>query len=267
MVGIDGSTGSDVAFRTAVDLARLCEGVVYGVAVVPEVGSDSTGPSLAVQRDPQAAAEVKEFGTSWFTEALDACEGSCATAQVEFARNLLSGDPGRVLVEQAEGCDMVVVGAHGRDDDPHTLLGHTARRVLRSCIKPILVTRGPYKPFKRALVGYDGTADSGHAVEWVADFAAPGGWQVWLITGTYPQSELADGARRAAGIIMSRGVKPEVGIHLGGAPDILFEQAEKYDVDLIAIGSAPKGPVTGFFIGEAWPDIVEQARTCVLCWR
>ena len=71
----------------------------------------------------------------------------------------------------------------------------------------------------------------------------------------------------AARILEGRGLDPDVRIVEGDAPSIVFEQAKDFDADLIIIGAAPKGPVTGFFIGEAWPDIVEQAKIPVLCWR
>jgi nucleotide-binding universal stress UspA family protein len=43
MVGVDGSTGADVAFRQAVDLAQLCEAGVFAVAVRPDPGPPSPG--------------------------------------------------------------------------------------------------------------------------------------------------------------------------------------------------------------------------------
>ncbi len=151
--------------------------------------------------------------------------------------------------------------------DQNTLIGHTTRRVMRHATKPVLVTREEYAPITTVVVGYDGTADSGHAIEWTADFAAAGDWTVHLITGALPGTDLAGAARRAARLVTARGVEPEVRVVAGDAPDVLFDEAKAVGADLIAIGASPKGALTGFFIGESWPDIVEQAKVPVLCWR
>lgn len=267
MVGVDGSPGAEAAFRIAVDLAGLCQGSVYAVAVMPERGQFD-GP---IDRRQPADSEAQEIATRDvgrnIEDALDACNEICLTAGVEFVREVLVGDPVRVLTREAEGAEMLVIGAQGQRNDPLNLLGSTAQRVLRQSIKPVLVVRGAAEPFQRALVGYDGTPDAGHAVEWTADFARDGGWQVRMVTGAHPESYLASGARRAARILEARGLDPDVQLVEGDAPGILFEHAKAFEADLIVIGAAPKGAVTGFFIGEAWPDVVEQAKVSVLCWR
>jgi nucleotide-binding universal stress UspA family protein len=267
MVGVDGSPGSQAALRTAMDLTALCDGTLHAVAVVPDLGQ---GEVPVAERDMvQADAEDALSGTLSlsFEQALDACERACATAEIRCERELLVGDPPRVLAREAQGCDLLVVGAHGQTDDAATLIGNTTRRVLRHATKPVLVTRGDYAPITTVVVGYDGTADSGHAVEWAADFAAAGEWEVHLITGALVRSDLAEAARRAARIVTARGVEPQVRVVAGDAPDVIFDEAKAVGADLIAIGASPKGALTGFFIGESWPDIVEQATVPVLCWR
>ncbi len=267
MVGVDGSAGSGVAFRTATDLAKLCDGVVYAVAVVPDSGPGEG----AFDEHPGAETQVEEVVTGatsrWFEEALDACAEACSVAEVGFMRNVLIGDPARILTREAEGCDLLVVGSHGQTDSPNALVGNTTRRILRHSTKPMLVTRGEYKPISRVVVGYDGTADSGHAVEWVGDFGRMGEWQVCMVTGAPLGSALAEGTQRAARLLTVRGIEPDVHLVEGDAPGVIFDEAHACDADLIAIGATPKGPVTGFFIGEAWPDVVEQAKVPVLCWR
>jgi nucleotide-binding universal stress UspA family protein len=48
---------------------------------------------------------------------------------------------------------------------------------------------------------------------------------------------------------------------------VVFEQAKEWKPDLIAVGGPVRGALTGFFLGEAWPDIVEQAEVPVMRWR
>ncbi len=53
------------------------------------------------------------------------------------------GDPASEIVEWAdeEGCDLVVVGTHGRSGIPRLILGSVAERVVRQAHVPVLVAR------------------------------------------------------------------------------------------------------------------------------
>lgn len=263
MVGVDGSSGSDVATRYAAEFAQLLGGGVYAVAVLPQHADPE---AAADERDTdQVAAEraAPQAARAWF----DAAREACRTAEVELVEQVERGEVAEVLAEQAESVDLVVGGAHGLTADATQLLGGTTRRLLRSCIKPMLIARAEYRPIERVVVGYDGSPDAGHAVALVADLACGPRWEVALVVGAPEQSELAEGAYRAAKLIRSRGVEPEVRLVEGDAPSILFEEAERFDADLIAIGAAMHGALSAFFFGEAWPEVVEQSELPVLLWR
>lgn len=55
------------------------------------------------------------------------------------------GDPGRRILEVAEeiDCDVIVMGTHGARDFAETMLGSTARWVVRRSPRPVLVVRLP----------------------------------------------------------------------------------------------------------------------------
>jgi nucleotide-binding universal stress UspA family protein len=82
-----------------------------------------------------------------------------------------------------------------------------------------------------------------------------------------PESALAEGAEYASQLVATRGIAAEVMLVAGDAPSVIFQQAKKWDPDMIAVGGAQRGALSGFFLGEAWPDIVEQAEVPVLRWR
>ncbi len=267
MVGVDGSPYSEVALQYAVEIAGLAGAGVVGLA---GVAGDFNGEQPVAEHDVAEIEGLESLPTSvveWFRQALDACGEACRVAEVPFAARMLAGHPARVLTREAQAADMLVLGCKGRRDDDMELLGNTTRHLIRSCIKPVLVARGEYRPLKRALVGYDGSPASSHAVEWVADLAAAGDWEVAVVTGAMPESELAEGVRFAADLVRSRGVDPEVMRVEGDAPSIIFEQMRAWEPDIIAVGGPVKGALSGFFLGEAWPEIVEQADVPVLRWR
>ncbi len=267
MVRVDGSQHSKVALRYAVEIADLAGAEVVGLA---SVAGDFDGEAPADEHAVEELAALEALPQAvvgWFRDALDDCAETCATADVEFVARMLAGRPAQVIPEEAQACDLVVLGAKGRHDSEMVLVGPTAVQVTRSCIKPVLITRDEHRPIRRAMVGYDGSPASGHAVEWVADLASAGDWEVAIITGAMPESSLAEGVEYAARLVETRGVTPEAMLVEGDAPTIIFEQARAGRPDLIAVGGPLKGALTGFFLGEDWPDVVEQAHVPVLRWR
>ncbi|MEA3403454.1 MAG: universal stress protein [Armatimonadota bacterium] len=267
MVGVDGSPKSEVAVRYAVELAGIAGADVVGVACAVEDFDGEVEFDEHTVEEIEGLEHIPTAAVAWFRGALDTCGETCSTADLDFTPRLLAGRPGEVLVEEAQACDMVVIGAKGRRDQHAELLGGTAHHVIRRCIKPVLITRGEYREITRVMVGYDGSPASGHAVEWVADLAALGGWEVGIVTGAMPESALAEGVEYAARLVGTRGIDADVARVEGDAPSVIFDQASEWEPDLIAVGGAVRGTLTGFFLGEAWPDIVEQAEVPVLRWR
>lgn len=266
MVGVDGSPHSEVALRYAVAIAELAGAGVTGMAAVAGDYQGEAPPEEHPVEELEGLEHLPTTVIEWFEQALGRCAETCAVAEVPFTAHMLAGRPGHVIPDEAQACDLVVLGARGQHDSID-LLGRTARDVVRSAIKPVLVTRAEYRPIGRALVGYDASPAAGHAVEWVADLAALGGWEVVLVAGAMPQHGLASDIEHAADLVRTRGVEPEVVRGPGDAPTIIFEQARRHKVDLIAVGGPARGALSGFFLGEKWPEVVEQAEVPVLRWR
>jgi nucleotide-binding universal stress UspA family protein len=61
-------------------------------------------------------------------------------------RHLLREGDAAAVIEQVvreEGCDLVVLGTHGRSGLEHLLMGSTAERIIRRCPCPALVVKYP----------------------------------------------------------------------------------------------------------------------------
>jgi len=62
---------------------------------------------------------------------------------VSLQRSTVEGSPAREIVDYAttEGCDLVVMGTHGRSGVDRLLLGSVAERVVRRSPVPVLTVR------------------------------------------------------------------------------------------------------------------------------
>jgi nucleotide-binding universal stress UspA family protein len=63
----------------------------------------------------------------------------------EVETRLVEGSAWHEIVETArtQGCDLIVMGTHGRGAIAHFLLGSVAEKVLRKAPCPVLTVRGP----------------------------------------------------------------------------------------------------------------------------
>jgi nucleotide-binding universal stress UspA family protein len=75
-----------------------------------------------------------------------------ADPEVTVEHRLAEGNPARVIVEQAEasGCDLIVMGTHGRTGLGRLLLGSVAEHVLRKACCPVLTVKAPAPDFEVA---------------------------------------------------------------------------------------------------------------------
>lgn len=142
LVPLDGSATAARGLEEAVALAR------------------STGASLALLHVIDAFPVTMEVATASAWEALmdglrqhgqgllDQAEQAARTHGVATTSMLVEFPAGRVadvIVEQAQaqGCDLVVMGTHGRRGFRHALMGSDAERVLHISPLPVLVVRHP----------------------------------------------------------------------------------------------------------------------------
>lgn len=131
VVGIDGSPASELATAIAFEEASW-----RGVELV----------AIHAWSD----AEVFDIGTSeWSAEQTGAVQALAERLagwqerypDVDVHRRIVSGDPARHLIEQAEWSQLVVVGSRGRGGFPGMLLGSVSTAVVQAGRAPVIVAR------------------------------------------------------------------------------------------------------------------------------
>lgn len=140
LVPLDGSPTADRGFEEAVALARATKASLVLVHVIDV-------QPLAVEMAPatswQAICDsLRQQGQSL----LDRASKTAAEHDVSSEQRLIEGRLQRVgdtIVDEARsaGCDLVVMGTHGRRGISHALLGSDAERVARQCPVPVLLVR------------------------------------------------------------------------------------------------------------------------------
>lgn len=74
---------------------------------------------------------------------LEAAEDLLRQAEIEFEKELLSGEPGPTILEAGEryDCDAVVMGARGRGVLRSAVLGSVSQRVLHGSPVPVTIVK------------------------------------------------------------------------------------------------------------------------------
>jgi len=138
LVPTDGSAASRRAIEQAVALAAEHGATIHAVYVV----NTASYASLPTESSWDGVAEMLE---SEGESALDEVAELAAERDVSVERVFLDGSPSREIIRYAEevGCDLVVMGTHGRGGIDRLLLGSVAERVVRSSNVPVLTVRVP----------------------------------------------------------------------------------------------------------------------------
>ena len=141
LLATDGSAASEHAAKLAVGMART-----YGASLTalyvsdpyPYLGVGEVNPmgyqaysAAAQQLAAQAHAQV---------EALCKADGAPVPLQVRLVEDVAAASG---IVESAKelGCDLIIMGSHGRTGIKRLMLGSVATKVVAESSVPVLVTR------------------------------------------------------------------------------------------------------------------------------
>ncbi|MBY0525352.1 MAG: universal stress protein [Gemmataceae bacterium] len=131
----DFSQSSDYAFRLACSLARDHGAVVVHLHVMP---------SFRVYGGEMGAVVVPEHDPDTLLEKLHDLQPPGA---LRVEPRVEEGNPVTRILETAEeiGCDLIVMGTHGRTGLTRLLMGSVADRVVRKAPCPVLTVKAPLR--------------------------------------------------------------------------------------------------------------------------
>ena len=164
LVGYDGSSSSQQALRWAAREARergvvltVCHAWTEGYAGPPSTGD----PDDATRR-----------GAEWVLDS-----GLRMTGADDVRPMLIEGPAARMLCENSQDSDMVVIGSRGLGGLSGLLLGSVSLQVAAHASAPVVVVRGHWRPAGAfapgpVVVGADGSAVSDAALAFAGEEAA-----------------------------------------------------------------------------------------------
>ncbi|MBW0171293.1 MAG: universal stress protein [Hydrogenophaga sp.] len=139
LVPTDGSGLAAQATTTAVQLAGSLNAQIIGVNVIDPFPYIGIGDASAVGLQAYLTEAKRAAG-----EALDASRQLCEAAGIAFAGDTIERNvvyEGIIETAEAEGCDLIVMGSHGRQGVKALILGSVAQKVLTHAKVPVLIVK------------------------------------------------------------------------------------------------------------------------------
>jgi nucleotide-binding universal stress UspA family protein len=140
LVPTDGSPVSERAVDAAIDFARSCGCDVVALSVaVPEPAFQSLEGAAAY--DPGLQADLLLEGAKTQVESVAARAGKAGVPCSTLTTWAL--DPAEAIVDaaRAQGCDLIVMGSHGRRGLSRLIAGSVTQAVLAYAPVPVMVLR------------------------------------------------------------------------------------------------------------------------------
>ena len=137
LLPVDGSEHSLDAVRHVITLVR--EGLDAKVVLI-----NVQEPTYLYEMVLAPSADVLErVSGAAGHHSLEAAEDLLSQAEIEFEKELVSGEPASTILEAGErfDCDAVVMGARGRGVVRGTLLGSVSQRVLHGSPVPVTIVK------------------------------------------------------------------------------------------------------------------------------
>jgi nucleotide-binding universal stress UspA family protein len=163
LVPTDGGAAMEPVYREAADLADLSGADLHAVSVVD-------GSAIAGLRTAGGEAVTVEAARDRAKAAVERAADVVEDAGVEATTEVRTGPPHEEILDAREeaGCDVVVMGTHGRSGLDRVLLGSVAERVIRLSEVPVVTV--PLSPDRPAVptadaataVARDAAAEAGH---------------------------------------------------------------------------------------------------------
>ena len=138
LVPIDGSGAALRALKQAIALARLSPGCSLHLVHAHEEPLIYGDNAVYVPRE-----KMERLQREHSEALLEPAEAEVKSAGVPYTKQVLSGPIGETIAARAEelGCDLIVMGRHGKSALGDLLVGSVAQRVLHASKLPVVLVR------------------------------------------------------------------------------------------------------------------------------
>lgn len=276
LVGTDGSRYGDTACAFGMDLAGKLSARLTGVHVLDSrllegpLMADISG-WIGAQPYGHQLAQFREVLEKKGRAVADAFTERCAESGIEGAGVLRMGHPSRVLLDEEEQADLMVLGQRGLHADLlGDSMGSVVERVVRHSVKPCLVTPESFCDVSKLVAAYDGSDHARHALAQAISLARALDLELILLTVT--EQEAAAAAERLGAEALqeaeSQGCRAVTLVCEGRRPgQAILEGAAEQGADMIVMGAYGHSRIREMILGSTTHFVITHSDLPVMLVR
>jgi nucleotide-binding universal stress UspA family protein len=266
LAGLNGSQYSRAAGEAAIALAEhfRASAIGLGIVDVPHLTAPEAVPigagAFKVERDVALVEATDRKITSLLTD----FQQQCSAAKVSCRTLKQSGDPEKLLVQEAQSVDLLIMGKKSIPEGPERVASHVLRETLRHATRPVLcVCHRDTRNWDHApvLVAYDGSPQAAKALQMFHAVGLGRGRDIHLlmVTGDSEDQhpvELAADYMRAYNYQVHNHFKPSD----LPAGEVILGEAKRLHIGLIVMGAYGVSPIKELFFGSVTRAVLKDSK-------
>lgn len=172
------------------------------------------------------------------------------------------------LVEQEPGVRLFVLGKRGEHADfAKGHLGGNLERVVRAVHRPLLVASRAFRPIRRVLVAFDGSATTRKGIEMIAASPLFRGLEICVLMvgkdGESSRSQL----HWAKDVLAVAGFEVAASLRDGQPDSAIADAVREEGIDLLVMGAYGHSRIRQFIVGSTTTTMLRTCQVPVLLLR
>jgi nucleotide-binding universal stress UspA family protein len=266
LVGLNGSQYSRAAAKAAIALAEQHHSSIVGLGVVdlPHLTAPEAVPLGAAAFKVERDVALVEAADRKISSLLTDFEQQCNSANVSCRALKLSGDPEKVLVREAQGFDLLIMGKKSIPESPGRVASHVLRETLRHATRPVLcVCPSNARNWNHAsvLVAYDGSPQAAKSLQIFHTLGLGRGRDSHLLMVT-GDSEDQRTVELAADYLRAYNYQAHIHFKPSGLPadEVILAEARRLQSGLIVMGAYGESPIKELFVGSVTRAVLKNSK-------
>lgn len=189
-------------------------------------------------------------------------------AGVEATGHLRHGDLIEAIAEKEGEAEMIVIGKRGEAADfAKGHLGSNLERIVRAASKPLFIASRAFRPIRKALVAYDGSASAMRAVDAVARSPLYADLGIGVVTAGSETDAVKKGLEDAKALLSAAGHDAETFIVPGQPEEALAKLIEESEFDHLVMGASGHSRLRSLFVGSTSMEMIRTCKAPILLVR
>lgn len=268
LVAYDGSTLARAAFQHGLELAAALKRPLVAVYTLEPVAPPPVLADPMVAIDPTPVPNMPahfEEQRQWAEDSFEKLAERASAGGIAFTSRVEDGSLLDVLVDLANGDDLILLGKKGRFRESG--VGSATRALVRRSPCPALVVSETPRPFDRLVSVYDGTSEAKRAIVYACDLAYSLGKPLEVVALPCEGLSAEEAAKRAQECLPTdRGdVRVTGAAEKGDCADaVAAALAERDDGTLVVIGAYGESWIAELLFGSNAPKVLKKVNAPVI---